>query len=304
MPTRSWTLVHVNYINENVGWQVPDIFCNGDYQYHEDALTALHHAEFRCAQYNERYPNRMKIPVLNSQLHYQKRGRVDLGEKARAKLGLPLEVETFTFPIRNIVILATPEDRSGTSKRAFGQVIRNGEMWSVVSRDNVRGILPDDMTWTNYSVQELKRRYGYPSNPFFHSTGRQVDGVLNAAHQPAIGTDSRTVDGVSVIKFTLFDTPLEGFPLPSLAPGRPERHTMTGRLPTEFIENFGTGYGRNARGVPLENIEWSPSSVSAVDFSQCSFDGFYLRYPCTVQDATLDEEGNIRYSTVPEGDDE
>lgn len=286
----SFTLVHVNFINPTAGWQAPDILRDGDFRYFDNALTALQFAEYRCGQYNNKHPNHKKIPIVNSELHSKKMAKVYVGEKARDRLLIPKSKTV--MPIRNVFVLESP-DNELLGKRAFGQIISNGEIQSVVSKDNIRGsIVPDDMQWKNFSVQELKRRYGYPSNPFFPSTNRPVDGVYLPTPARPVASASRFADGGGVIKFTLYDTAINPSELIKETPTLLEKdwHTVTGRLPTEFVERFGTGYA------------YHRPSERAVDFSQLSFGRYESWTPFSISSVTLDAEGDIAQTEYESGE--
>lgn len=163
-----WTFVQINHINDVVGWQVPDILRNGDIRYFEDAMTAWQFAEYKCAQYNKHHPDCKKVPALNSRLHFQKQAEVEIGSKARERLGLRSQV--VHVPIRNIFVLPNPSNAGFQqhTTRAFGQIVSNGETQSVMNREPFSGLTPPaTMRWTNFSVVEMKKAFGFPANTFF-----------------------------------------------------------------------------------------------------------------------------------------
>lgn len=190
----SWTYSRIRWF-ENAGWQVPDILRNRDIRYFDDPLTALNFADYKCSLYNTANKARglKKIPILDSQAHSTTSpSGVHLGDKARVRLSVESSFRRGEsgssdrmMKVVNVVVLSkdirTLSGMITAQYRAFGQVMNDGEVASVVSRDNINSTSFQDIRWTNVGLNEVRRQFDFPPNIFFPKDERDYDFPLTSS---------------------------------------------------------------------------------------------------------------------------
>lgn len=166
-----WTYSRIKYTT--AGWRVPPIVKGHDIRYFEDSFTAFQFAQERCRQYNELNEGYVKIPLVDSKLHTKDGATsVYIGAKAALRAGLNRGSGTYSFPVINVFAFSNHPN----TYFAFGQVVANGEIISVISKTpfQTESVIPD-VQWTNVNVTEYKRACGYPVNTFIPKEKRDYD---------------------------------------------------------------------------------------------------------------------------------
>lgn len=154
----TWTFVNIEKIEDQ--WRVPSILRGQEIRFFASEIDALLYAESQAEIYNDTNSfGYRKVPILNSAFYTAINARVEIGNKALARLELPS-----TLNLMNVYNILRLRDNNGRTF-LFGKVCWNGKTASVRSKnryDNPTFAL-SRMVFTNMDVIGLKKQFNYPT---------------------------------------------------------------------------------------------------------------------------------------------